>query len=179
MALISTIPYNDPANSFAWLEWFRQVRELVDSLSRYGSFTKTVDATASAINTATLITFDTNTITEGITFTENSKITIPKTGVYAFDFSAQITSTNASAKNLWFWPRVNGVNAAGFTMKQSIASNNTTNVISRTGVFKLNRGDYLQAYWATDDLNVTLKAEPATAFAPATPAVLLSVAQIG
>ena len=179
MADISPVPYSEPANSFSWLEWFRQVRDLLNSINRYGAFSNTTDHTLSAVNTATLITFDSTPIVDGIEIIENSKITIPKTGIYAFDFSVQLTSTNASLKNVWFWPRVNGVDVSGFTMKQSISTNGFTQTASRSGVFRLNMNDYLQAYWAADDLAVSLTAQPATAFAPATPSVLLSVKQIG
>jgi|LakMenE01Jun11ns_1017448.scaffolds.fasta_scaffold9951273_5 hypothetical protein len=179
MSEISPAPYSELANSFSWLEWFRQVRDKVNSTSRYGSFSNTTNHTLSAINAATLITFDSQPIVDGISLSEGSKILIPKTGVYSFDFSVQISSSNASVKNLWFWPRVNGVDAPGVTMKQSIDISGTTIVASRSGVFSLNINDYLQVYWAADSLNVTLEAQAATAFAPATPSVLLSVKQIG
>jgi len=179
MALISPVPYSDPANSFSWLEWFRQVRDQLNATARYGTFSNTTDHTLTAINTATLVTLDSQPIVDGISIADNSKVTAPVTGIYAFDFSVQISSTSASTKNLWFWPRINGVDAAGVTMKQSISSNGTTLVASRSGVFKLNMRDYLQIYWAADNLAVTLQAQAATAFAPATPSVLLSVKQIG
>jgi len=179
MSTISPAPYSDPANSFSWLEWFRQVRDRLNAVSRYGTFSNTTNHTLSTINTATLVTFDSQPIVDGIAIVDNSKITIPVTGIYAFDFSVQLSSTSASTKNVWFWPRVNGVDAAGVTMVQSISNNGATLVASRSGVFKLNMGDYLQVYWAADSLDITLQAYAATAFAPATPSVLLSVKQIG
>ena len=142
-------------------------------------FIDTTNQTLGAINTATAITFNSQPLTDGITIDAGkTKITVPTTGIYVVNFSAQITSTNAATKNLYFWPRVNGSDVTGSTMKQSIKDASYTQVISRTGVFSLTANDYLEAYWASDDINVQLTANAATAFCPATPSVTLSIYRI-
>jgi hypothetical protein len=50
--------------------------------------------------------------------------------------------------------------------------------MSRSAIFNVSTNDYLEAYWATDDANVSLDASTATAFAPATPSVILSVTRL-
>ncbi|MFI3219349.1 MAG: hypothetical protein QX189_09540 [Methylococcales bacterium] len=179
MSEISPVPYSDPANSFSWLEWFRQVRDKVNAISRHGAFSNTVVYTLPVINTPTLITFDSTVIKDGIsTIDGGAKVQIPRTGVYSFSFSAQIQSSSASTKTVWFWPRVNGVDVPGYTMIQTISGAATTMVVSRVGAFKLNIGDYLQAYWTADSTSVTLAASPATSFSPASPSAILSVMQL-
>jgi hypothetical protein len=50
--------------------------------------------------------------------------------------------------------------------------------MSRSAIFNVTADDYLEAYWATDDADATLDASAATAFAPATPSVILSVTRL-
>ena len=90
----------------------------------------------------------------------------------------QITSTNSSLKDLWFWPAINGTDVAGSTIKASIVDNGATIVMSRTALFNVSAGDYLEAKWATSDTAVTLEAHAAETFCPATPSVTLLVARI-
>lgn len=145
----------------------------------YGAFYDTTDQTAALANTAYALTFDSTSASNGVSIgAPTSRVVVSESGLYSFDFSAQITSTNASTKTLWFWPRINGVDATDSAMKVSITSAGFTMPVSRSMDFTLSAGDYLEAMWATDDVNVTIEAAPSTAFAPATPSVILSVTQI-
>lgn len=147
--------------------------------SKYGTFYDTTDQTPAAINTAYPITFDSTQSSNGVTIgTPSSRIVIEEAGLYNVSFSVQITSNSSSAKNLWFFPRVNGIDVAGSSMKQSIVNNTTTVALSRTMTFNFNAGDYIEAVYASDDTDVTLEAVPSTAFAPSTPSVIISVRQI-
>ena len=145
----------------------------------YGAFTRTTDATVTTINTATTIPLDSTSSSEDIALgTPTSRVVFADAGIYMLSFSAQLTSSNASVKTVWFWPRVNGVDAQGSTIKVSIKENNTTTVLSRTQIFNVLAGDYLEIMWASSDLAVKLQAVPATAFAPSTPSVVLTAARI-
>lgn len=137
------------------------------------------DITAAAANTAYTVVFDGIQLNTGIDLgTPASRIVFEKGGTYLLAFSVQITSSNASLKDLWFWPRINGTDVAGSTIKVSVVDNGATIVMSRSALFDLTAGDYLEVAWATSDTAVTLESAPATAFAPATPSVLLSVTRI-
>lgn len=183
---ISPVPYQEQIISgslaaFTWLEWFRQLRDFIvgfNAYKTYGLFSCNINQSPVTINTPKAIPFDSQPISSGITYT-GSKIIVPYAGLYQFTFTCQITSTSASAKNLWFWPRVNGVDIAGSTIKTTRTNNNGTGIITRSGLFRLEADDYLEAWWAADDLAVQLSAFSATSFAPATPAAVLEVLQIG
>jgi len=180
------VPYQEALaqgtpNNIAWLEWFRQIRDFIvkfDTYKTYGLFSCHTTQTQPSANTPKEITWTTHDVKDGIKYS-GSKIIVPNAGLYRFNFSAQITSTSASTKNVWFWPRVNGLDVPGSTIKQTISSSDATLIVTRTGLFKLNPNDYLEALWATDVVGVELTAFPATAFAPATPSALLEVLQIG
>ena len=145
----------------------------------YGAFTRTTDATITTINTATTIPLDSTSSAEDIALgTPTSRVVFADAGIYMLSFSAQLTSSNASLKTVWFWPRVNGVDAQGSTIKVSIKENDTTTVLSRTQIFNVFAGDYLEIMWASDSLAIKLEAVPATAFAPSTPSIVLTAARI-
>lgn len=134
--------------------------------------------TAAAINTAYDITWDGIADADQISLQNGTEIHFDKGGMFMLAFSVQITSNNASLKDLWFWPAINGTDVAGSTMKISIETNGGTMVMSRSALFNISAGDYLEARWATSDIAVTLEAHAAETFCPATPSVTLSVTRI-
>lgn len=137
------------------------------------------DITAAAINTAYAITLDGIANADGVSLgTPASRVVFVDGGTFLLSFSVQITSSNASLKNLWFWPRINGTDVEGSTIKVSVVDNGATIVMSRSALFDIAAGDYLEIMWATSDTAVTLESAPATAFAPATPSVILGVTRI-
>ena len=136
------------------------------------------DVVAAAANTAYPLTF-TAAVANGISLgTPASRIVFDEGGEYMLSFTAQITSTNSSQVNFWFWPRVNGTDIATSAIRTSLSSNGATDVVARSAIFSLSAGDYLEAYWAVDDTTASLIAHTATAFAPSTPAATLAITRI-
>lgn len=138
----------------------------------------TTQQTAAAINTAYALTY-TPLVSEGITEgTPASRIVFSEGGHYMVSFSAQITCSTSSGVTFYFWPRINSVNLAGSTMVNTLKNNGASLVVSRTAAFVVNAGDYLEAMWATSDVNGTLTANAATAFCPAAPASTISITRL-
>ena len=138
----------------------------------------TTDQTAASINTAYALTY-TSSAAEGITNgTPASRIVFEEAGEYMISFSAQISSTSSSTVNFWFWPRVNGTDVAGSTMKNALHQNGATLVVSRSVIFNFAAGDYLEAMWAVDSTSGFLDATAATAFAPAAPASTIAITRL-
>jgi hypothetical protein len=155
-------------------EW----RQLVIA-NGYAFFGQDADITAAAANTAYSITFDAPAMSSGITQgTPASRITFEEGGVYLLAFSAQITSTSSSTVAFRFWPRINGVDADGSTIVANLHQNDATTVVSRTAVFQVSAGDYLEVMWAVDSTSGYLHATAATAYAPSAPSASLSVTRI-
>lgn len=144
----------------------------------YAAFVSNTDQTTTA-NTATAITWDSSPFGDGVTLgSPASRIVFEEAGYYMIAFSVQITSNSSNTKTLYFWPRVNGSDIANSTIKVSLHTNGGTIVMSRSAIFNFAADDYLEAYWATDDADATLDASAATAFAPATPSVILNVTRL-
>jgi len=139
----------------------------------------TSDVTASSANTAYPLTFSVMTGSVGVTLgTPASRIVFTEGGAYTLSFTAQTHSSSGSTVNFWFWPKLNGVDIADSAMQNTLHQNNATMIVSRTQIFNVNAGDYLEAYWATDRTNGSLQHHAANAFAPATPAATLAISRV-
>ena len=155
------------------------VRPTIEQQKYYGQFIKTVDQTPAAINTAYAITFDSSPISNGISIgAPASRIVVSESGLYNFAPTFQVTSGNTSQKNVWFWYRKNGTDVASSAFIATIRINGGYTAVARSDFFSLDAGDYMELMWAADDVNVTLNAVAATAFAPASPACILAVTQV-
>ena len=138
----------------------------------------TTDQTAASTNTAYALTY-TSSIAEGVTNgTPASRLVFAEAGQYMISFSAQIASTSSSTVNFWFWPRINGTDVTGSTMKNALHQNNSVLVVSRSAIFDVSAGDYLEAMWAVDSTSGFLDATTATAFAPAAPASTIAITRL-
>jgi len=160
-------------------EW----RQLVIA-NGFAFLTRATDVTSAASNTAYPIVFDAPAAgySDGITLgasPNQSRIIFEEGGVYYLTFTAQIISSSASQIDFWFWPRINGVDVPMGATRASLHNNTATRPVTKGAVFTVTAGDYIEAYWATDNhTSGTLEAFPATAFSPATPAVSLSITRI-
>ena len=156
-------------------EW-RQVM-LADG---YAVLTQDADITAVAINTDYAIQFDTPTFAQGISLdgTNPTRIVFSEAGLYRIGFTAQISSTSSSTVSFRFWPRVNLNDVTGSTIVATLHNNGASIVVSRDGIFQFAAGDFLEAMWAVDDLNGFLEAHAATAYAPASPSVTMTIARV-
>jgi len=136
------------------------------------------DQTAASINTAYALTYTSSTA-DGITNgTPASRLVFAEAGQYMVSFSAQIASTSGSTVNFWFWPRVNGTDVTGSTMKNALHQNGSVLVVSRSAIFEFSAGDYWEAMWAVDSTSGFLDATAATAFAPAAPASTIAITRL-
>lgn len=154
---------------------FRQI-VLADGYAVLG---QDANITAALADTAYEIAFDTaaadNIAVSGDPLTD---ITFVHSGLYLLTFSAQISSTSASAVNFRFWPRINDADVAGSTIVASLHSNGATSVVSRSALFSVDAGDVLNVMWATDSTNGYLHAHAATAYAPVAPSVTLAITRV-
>lgn len=137
------------------------------------------DVTAAAANTAYAITYDAPAMASGISLgTPASRIVFAEGGTYLLAFSAQITSTSSSTVDFRFWPRINGTDMPGSTIRANLHQNDASFVVSRSAIFQMSAGDYLEVMWATDSTSGYLQSATATAYAPAAPSTSLSITRV-
>ena len=107
-----------------------------------------------------------------------SRIVIARAGTYKFDLFAQLSSTSASAKNVWLWFAKNGTAIANSAAIETETANNAYASMFRSELMEMSAGDYVEAYFAVNDVALFLHAAAATAFAPAAPSAHLAVTQV-
>jgi hypothetical protein len=146
----------------------------------YGAFVDYNDHTAAATETAYALTWGTEVYSNGVAIddTVTSRINFTNGGKYYIHFTAQLNSQSANAKTFWFWPRINGTDVPGSTMRITLHDNDEAKTIARAAIFEVSAGDYLEAYWAVDSTNTALKTYAAETFCPAVPSITLMVKSV-
>jgi hypothetical protein len=155
------------------------VRPTFEQEQLYGRFIKATDQIAGNVNFGWAVSFTDTQISNGVSLgTPNTQIVVAESGLYQFDASVQITSTNSSTKNIRFWYRKNGTDVPASARLVSINLNNGFTTLQMTQTFSLAANDYMEIVFATTDLAAYPHGAANTAYAPAAPAILLSVNQV-
>lgn len=145
----------------------------------HANFIKTADVTAASANTAYKLTYDAPVGNEGITQgTPASRIVFEEGGEYVLSFSAQISSTSSSTVHFYFWPSVNGIAATNGAMTTALHQNNATLVVSRTQIFEVSAGDYLEVNFMVDSTQGFLSHTAAASPVPGIPSSTLSITRL-
>ena len=145
----------------------------------HANFIKTSDVTAALANTAYKITYDVPVGNSGITQgAPASRIVFEEAGEYVLAFSAQVSSSSASTIHFYFWPSINGVDAANGGMATALHQNNATLVTSRTQIFTVAAGDYIEVNYMFDDISGFLNYTAAASPVPAIPSSTLSITRL-
>ena len=144
--------------------------------SRYGSFYDTTTQTATVINTATAVTFNSTDLTHGVYLgTPTSRVYVDTPGIYNFDTSFQLDKTAGGVGLFYLWFRLNGVDVPNSASQIRIQGNNAEIFSSLNYFFDLNAGDYVEIMYSVDDLSIQLLAEVAAAPHPGIPSIILTV----
>jgi len=156
------------------------VREDLVAATGIGSniFGSNVDVVATNPNTAYQVPFNfTVNATSGIQLNEsdNTKIEFSEAGTYLIAGNIQLLSNSASAKTFYFWPTINGSDTGAKSVRSTIKENGSYLSVGVSASLTLAAGQYIQANYATTDVDAWMEASAATAFAPATNAIQISV----
>ena len=155
------------------------VRPTIEQQKYYGEFTKTTDQTPAAVDTAYALTFDNTEKANGISIgSPTSRIVAAQSGLYQFNVTIQLTSSNSSDKDVWFWFRKNGTDVANSSRLITVSISGGYAPVALIESFSLEENDYIEVMFAAEDTAVTVDNVAATAFAPAAPAVVLSITQV-
>ena len=168
----------DPVNGYPVVSKSGAWRQIVLE-DGHANFIKTADVTAALANTAYKITYDAPVGNSGITQgTPASRIVFEEAGEYVLAFSAQVSSTSSSTVHFYFWPSINGVDAANSGMATALHRNNATLVTSRTQIFNVAAGDYIEVNYMFDSTSGFLNYTAAASPVPAIPASTLSITRL-
>lgn len=154
------------------------VRPNYEIQKNYGAFFSNQDQPIGSANVAANVTFSNTVASQQIVVVDGSEITFREPGFYQMTADYQVVSTNASAKNVYFWYATNGNNIASTTRVVTLTGNNEyKNVTVSYNISAPMANTYVQFRWASTSDAVTLSAVPATAFSPSAPSVQLDIIQ--
>lgn len=142
-----------------------------------GLFFNTSDQTLASTNTATPVEFTSTYLSNAVEVNAgtDSRIYVRVSGVYNFQFSGQLKSGSASAKQIYIWIVRNGTDIGYSTHQYTLeGSNNHLNIAWNFNI-DLNDGDYMELEWAANDTNVTFEATAATSPHPGIPSAVIAV----
>jgi hypothetical protein len=146
--------------------------------SRYGAFYSTATQTATVVNTAKLITYNTTQLSQGVYVDSvvTSRVYVDTDGIYNFQTSIQLDSSVATAEEFYLWFRQNGVDITDSASQVRVQGNNAEVFVALNFFFDLVAGDYVELVFSVSSLGVILLAAPAAAPHPGIPSIILTVA---
>lgn len=144
---------------------------------RSGMFYDTTIQTAVSANTAYSITYNTTSITEGVYLgSPTSRIYVDEPGRYNVQFSVQLDKTSGGTALFYIWVAVNGTDVTDSGSQIQIQGNDAEIFSAANFFLDLKAGDYVELKWAVSDTSVQLQYFAASAFAPAIPSIIVTVA---
>jgi hypothetical protein len=144
--------------------------------ARYGSFYDTTTQTATVINTAKAITFNSTDLSNGVFIgSPTSRIIVDSEGIYNFDTSFQLDKTSGGVAEFYFWFRLNGTDVPDSASQIRVQGNNGEIFSSLNYFFDLKANDYVELMFSVGDLSVELLSVAAAAPVPAIPSIILTV----
>jgi hypothetical protein len=156
--------------------FFNQIANRINSPTAHASYFDTTTQTnpvADAVNLFRYNSVETEfQITRG---TPTSKIFVNNTGIYNFQFSAQLDKTGGGKSVVFIWPRINGVNVPNATTKIVIDGPNDEVVPAWNFVLVMKAGDYFELAWQSSDTAVVILAEAAASNYSAIPSIIMTV----
>ena len=144
--------------------------------ARYGSFYDTTTQTATVINTAKAITFNSTSLSKGVYIgSPTSRVYVDTEGIYNYQISIQLDKTSGGTAEFYIWFRLNGVDVTDSASQIRIQGNDAEIFSALNYLFDLKAGDYVELMFSVTDLSVELLAVTATAPVPGIPSIILTV----
>jgi hypothetical protein len=141
------------------------IARLDASAVSYGAFSSDQDQTASAANTATLMTLNTTDFANGVSIS-SSKITVATAGIYNLQFSAQFQNTDTAFQDVYIWLKQDGVDIPGSTGFVSIpnrhAGTDGHSIVGWNYFLSMTANDYVEIYWSVSTIAVSIQHLPAS-----------------
>jgi len=144
--------------------------------ARYGSFLDTTTQTATTINTAKAITFNTTDISRGVYIgSPTSRVYVDTEGIYDFQMSLQLDSTVSTDEHFYLWMRVNGTDVPNSASTVRLKGNDAEIILALNFFLDLKTGDYVEMMYSVTDLGVRIQYVAASPPVPAIPSIILTV----
>jgi hypothetical protein len=179
-------PYQDQLNNILRL-YFNLLNGNVNNLigpngGQYidcpnGLFFSTTDQPIGAVDTAQPIDFPLEYLNNAVYVNSGteSRVYVDIGGVYNFQFSGQLRSGSASAKQVYIWIARNGTDIGYSTHQYTVSGSGTHLNVSWNFNIDLDEGEYIEMQWAADDIDMKLEAVVPTSPHPGMPSAVIAV----
>jgi hypothetical protein len=126
----------------------------------YGAFSDFTSQTAT-VNTATLMALSTTDFSNSVSLQTGSKITAATAGIYNLQFSVQLQNAGNAPYDIFIWLKQNGTDITGSTGKVGLPARKNPgdpfhDIKGWNYFLNMNAGDYVQIYWSTTNVDVTI-----------------------
>lgn len=148
----------------------------------YGAWSDSTDQSGS-VSAGTAMTFNTQDVSDSVTLADNSKITVPNTGTYDLQFSAQFRNTDNFQHEVVVWFKVNESDIPNSATRITVPARKNNNIygyaVAAWNIFlTMNSSDYVEIFWQPSSLSVTMEHDSAGATYPAIPSVIATIQQV-
>jgi hypothetical protein len=143
-------------------------------------FFSTQDQTLAVVDTGYPITFNQTYLSNNVALQSpsTSKIEVSVDGVYNFQLSCQLKSTNASAKDVHIWIK-RGTTTIGYSSRiYTLEGSNNNFAIAWSFNIDLAAGEFIEMYWGANNTNVILDTTTAVAPYPAAASAVMAVSYV-
>lgn len=137
-------------------------------------FYSTADQTATATNTGYPVEFENAYIDNGVSIVDDTKITVTAGGMYNFQVTMQVESTNSSDTTVWTWINRSGTDVPYGGQVQTIKGQSTRAVYWNFSI-DMEPDDYIEMYWAVDSTALSLATITPTSPHPGIPSTIVAV----
>ena len=154
---------------------------LTGSLGYWGAFYDTTDQLNGGATAANLMTLNTaDPQNNGVSMVEGSKLTFANGGVYNIQFSAQFVKTDSNNDDVDIWIKKNGTNVSYTNSVATLVGNNGKLIAAWNFVIPIDAGDYVQFYWHSSDLDMSLHqyAAMTNPSRPDTPSIIMTAQMV-
>lgn len=143
----------------------------------HGAFHNTLTQTSVGANQINKVAYNITTLSDGVSVASGSQITVVNSGVYNFEFSAQVEKTSGGSDNVDVWIQINGTNVPDTNTRIAMTGGNAKQVVAWNFLIQLSVSQYVELCWSSPSTAVQLHAEGAqvTPTRPGIPSVIASL----
>jgi len=140
--------------------------------------------TAASTTVAYAMTFNTTDYSLGASLSNSSRLNVSYSGLYNLQFSAQFVSSDSSIHDIDVWFRKNGTNIPNSNSRYSVPNKHGSingHLITALNFFiALEKNDYVEIMWKTDNTGISLETLPAgtSPTRPAIPSVIATLSYL-
>lgn len=146
----------------------------------YGAFSDTTTQTASLTTAAYPMRLNTTEIADGVSITNNSRITVANTGIYNIQFSAQLDKTTGAPAIMDIWLHYTGTNVPRSNTQLTIDGSQAKTVAAWNFMLPIVANDYVEIMWRTNDIDARIfyQTSASNPTRPEIPSVIVTVQQV-